>query len=160
MGRIVPSQIVSMLQWDEIETRVAGEKIVDIDKLKGITNYENCTASTKQVKFFWNIMGRMSEEDKSLYLKFVWGRSRLPSELTNLRYKHSIALFAEHGDSRLPAAHTCFFTIDMPAYSTEEIMEKKLMCAIQMCGSIENRWVSTNLNQTKLNLLTTYPYFS
>ena len=84
-------------------------------------------------------MGRMSEEDKSLYLRFVWGRSRLPSELNNLRYKHSICFYEDYGDSRLPEAHTCFFMIDLPGYSTEEIMEKRLLTAIQFCGSIENR---------------------
>jgi hypothetical protein len=29
--------------------------------------------------------------------------------------------------------------IDLPGYSTEEIMEKRLLTAIQFCGSIENR---------------------
>lgn len=79
--RIVPFQIVSMLVWDEIEMRVSGEKIVDVEKLKSITEYENCSAQTKQIKFFWNIMDRMSDQDKVLYLRFVWGRSRLPLEL-------------------------------------------------------------------------------
>jgi hypothetical protein len=33
-----------MLVWDEIEMRVSGEKIVDVEKLKSITEYENCSA--------------------------------------------------------------------------------------------------------------------
>jgi len=43
MERIVPLNVVSMLSCDEIDQRVAGEKIVDVEKLKSITEYENCT---------------------------------------------------------------------------------------------------------------------
>jgi len=36
-----------MLSWDEIEQRVTGEKIVDVERLKSITEYNGCSVSTK-----------------------------------------------------------------------------------------------------------------
>lgn len=129
-----------MLEWEEIEIRVSGEKTVDVEKLKSITEYENCSASTKQVKWFWNIMSRMTEADKCNYLRFVWGRSRMPSDLQNLANKHTIYFDEGSSDVNLPTSHTCFFQIDLPNYVSEENMEKKIMTALNMCGgSIENR---------------------
>jgi hypothetical protein len=78
MAIIIPKTIVNILSWEEVEIRAAGSKTTDVEKLKSITEYRNCTENTRVVKLFWNVMSRMSEEDKTLYLKFVWGRQRLP----------------------------------------------------------------------------------
>ena len=98
-----------MLDWEEIEIRAVGEKTVDIEKLKKITDYESCSETTPIIKLFWEVFEEMSEENKALYLKYVWGRQRLPSDLSNLRYRHTI-YFERHGSpDALPKAHTCFF---------------------------------------------------
>lgn len=34
-------------------------------------------------------------------------------------------------------SHTCFFTIDLPAYSSEEVMYDRLNYAIVSCSSID-----------------------
>lgn len=39
MWAIVPRSTYAMLDWEEIEIRAVGEKTVDIEKLKKITNY-------------------------------------------------------------------------------------------------------------------------
>lgn len=72
--KIIPKNILNMLAWEEIEVRAAGEKIVDIDVLKGITEYYSCSAEDKVVMMFWEMLSEMSEESKQKYLKFVWGR--------------------------------------------------------------------------------------
>jgi hypothetical protein len=46
---IIDMNIMSMLSWEEVEVRSAGEKIVDINVLKSITEYSNCSASDKIV---------------------------------------------------------------------------------------------------------------
>ena len=59
---------------------------------------------------FWRVFEeRFSEEERQLYLKFVWGRTRLPIDLTNLSYKHEIRLMTNLGRNALPKSHTCFF---------------------------------------------------
>lgn len=83
-------------------------------------------------------MSRMSEEDKTLYLKFVWGRLRMPFDCSTLRYKHRIAYMDYWDKDRLPESHTCFFAIDIPNYENEEILEKKLLTSIRFCGEIDN----------------------
>lgn len=40
----------------------------------------------------------------------------------------------------MPVSHTCFFTIDMPNYTTEEIFKKRLTTAMEFCGEIDGDW--------------------
>lgn len=138
MNIIIPDNIVSIVSWIDVEDRVAGMKIVDVTKLKSITEYRSCDASTKVVKMFWNVLEKISDEDKTAYLKFVWGRARMPFDCTTLRYKHRIAVIEHWEKDRLPESHTCFFAIDIPVYETEEILEKKLLTSIRFCGEIDN----------------------
>lgn len=111
---------------------------MDIDKLKKITQYSCCDEDNKVVKWFWNVLERMSDEDRSAYLKFVWGRARLPIDCSNLRYKHGVDLCDHMDKEALPESHTCFFSIDLPCYETEEMLEKKLLTSIRFCGEIDN----------------------
>lgn len=134
---IIDLNIMSMLNWEEVEVRSAGEKIVDINVLKSITCYNGCSATDNIIKMFWNVLESFSEEEKQKYLKFVWGRQRLPSDVTNLYRKHTITFESHRGDAYLPVAHTCFFTIDLPNYSSEEVMKKKITIAMEFCGEID-----------------------
>ncbi len=53
-----------MLSWEEIEVRAAGEKTVDVEALKKITEYYNCSEDTRIIKDFWAVLSEMDEEDK------------------------------------------------------------------------------------------------
>jgi hypothetical protein len=109
-----------MLSWKDVEERVCGAKNTNVEKLKEITEYEYCSEDTPVCRYFWNVMRRMSEENKSAYLKFVWGRQRLPTDLSNLSRKHKIKVIDSWATTRLPESHTCFFAIDIPNYTSEE----------------------------------------
>lgn len=42
-----------------------------------------------------------------------------------------------NADLILPEAHTCFFTIDLPRYSSFENLKNKLLYAITNCQAID-----------------------
>ena len=48
---------------------------------------------------FWRVFESFTDEERTMYLKFVWGRSRLPTDITGLRNKHTIEYEDYHGDS-------------------------------------------------------------
>ena len=106
---ILDTNIMSMLNWEEVEIRSSGDKTVDITTLKNITIYQGCNSTDKIIEMFWEMFEEFSEEDRQKYLKFVWGRSRLPSDCSQLRYKHTIYVMSHKPDGILPEAHTCFF---------------------------------------------------
>jgi E3 ubiquitin-protein ligase HERC2 len=97
------------------------------------------------ITWFWQAMNRFSNDERILYLKFVWGRSRLPLTKDSFTQRHKIARsYSNHPDISLPLSHTCFFTIDIPPYSSYDILYNKILYAIRFCGEIDN---DNNANQ-------------
>lgn len=39
----------------------------------------------------------------------------------------------DHPDSSLPQAHTCAFQIDLPLYSSAEVLQRQLLMAAENC---------------------------
>ena len=88
---------------------------------------------------FWEILTEMSNEERTLFLRFVWARSRMPASLSELSMNFKLQL-ASHGgtddtdsnpDSYLPSAQTCFFSLALPKYSCKEVLKQKLLYAIE-----------------------------
>jgi HECT-domain (ubiquitin-transferase) len=67
-----------MISWNDLEMKVVGNEEVDIDRLKEMTQYKGCNANHDVVKRFWKVLASFDNEDKKRYLRFVWGRTRLP----------------------------------------------------------------------------------
>lgn len=67
-----------------------------------------------------------------LYLKYVFGRSRLSASLTNF---HQISYIASKS-GRIPETHTCFFEIDIGDYESDEELRKKLLYGMESCNEI------------------------
>ena len=90
--------------------RACGPKTIDIAKLKSITTYSRCTADSEIIQRFWRVFEKdFTEEERQAYLKFVWGRSRLPMDVAGLSHRHHIVLLKEMNPRAFPKAHTCFF---------------------------------------------------
>lgn len=81
-------------------------------------------------------MRSLTDEERSLFIKFAWGRSRLPIG------KHWPKRFKLQrraaDDSSLPLAHTCFFSVELPPYGSEAVMRARLLAAVHWSGGILN----------------------
>lgn len=72
------------MDWEQVESRACGDKTIEIDKLKSISSYRGCTENSAIIRRFWRVMTAFDDDQRQAYLKFVWGRSRLPIDLKNL----------------------------------------------------------------------------
>ena len=90
------------------------------------------------IKNFWKCLEEFNAEERASYLRFVWGRSRLPLTSKDFPMQHRISILS-HGnpDVALPTSHTCFFSIDIPRYSSYEHLKNKLKYAITHCQAID-----------------------
>ena len=70
--------VISYLSAAAFETRVCGKKTIEVDALKKITEYPTTPDSSPYIKRFWRVFKGFSQEERQIYLKFVWGRTRLP----------------------------------------------------------------------------------
>lgn len=118
--------LVSYLTPDAIEIRACGAKEIDLERLKSITSY-NVDSNHEIVGRFWRVFENFTHAQRSSYLKFVWGRNRLPSDLSRLSRKHEVRMFTNMNENGFPLAHTCFFQLDIPYYRTDELMAQRLI---------------------------------
>lgn len=81
---------------------------------------------------FWQMIEEISNEDRQRILKFMCGRSRLqPGVTQTFDWKDT-------GDGRLPIGHTCGNSMDIPEYSSVEVMKKMVLIAARFCGEIDD----------------------
>ena len=133
---VVPSLVLPLFTWRELEAKVCGTPIVDVEILKKMTDYNMPRKDKHPVAvMFWQVVTDMSNADRGALLAFANGRRRLPVQNSGGHLR--IELLHGRGDEALPEAHTCFFTIDLPQYSSTKVCRDKLMYAIHNCTAID-----------------------
>ena len=139
LAALVPAHLFSLFTWQELELMVCGRAEIDIKFLKQNTVYQGCAATDAHIVMFWEVLESFSQEERRLFIRFVWGRSRLPTSSANWKQKFTITAFAggHAGDDHLPNSHVCFNSIELPRYSTKDIMAAKIRYAMSTCMSID-----------------------
>ena len=140
---VIPSAAIQLLRWSELEYLVCGSRVIDVKRLQENTEYDDDVSPHEtHIRHFWNVLKSFTEAEKSSFLKFVWARSTLPPVGFDFPQKMKIQSAvgedaAINPDLYLPKAHTCFFSINLPRYSSEQLMAKKLRYAMQNCGEMD-----------------------
>ncbi len=117
---------------------VCGCAEIDIKLLESITEYSSCDANDSHIRNFWQALGEFNNEERSALIRFTWGRSRLPLTAEGFTQRFKIQSFDRSPpDSYFPIAHTCFFSLELPRYSSIEIMKERLRYAIFNCHAID-----------------------
>jgi len=192
--QIISEHIVGLLDWQGFESRVCGLKDFDVATLKKNTIFVGVTGDEPHVAYLWETLEsvlvslskkfrefkyvrvlKMTPAERCAFLRFVWGRSRLPANTHEYDRKFEIhSFFAFTGmvklnlkffffyfylffslffffffflaqkdepDKMLPAAHTCFFSLDLPSYTSAKILKEKLLYAINECLVIDTDYL-------------------
>ncbi|OQS02636.1 HECT E3 ubiquitin ligase [Thraustotheca clavata] len=148
LGLVVPLQILRLFSWREVEMMVCGSPSIDVDLLCECTEYSCCEPTDPHVIWFWEVLREFSEESRRMFLKFVWGRIRLPRSKNEFGQYFKLQNNArEPADTYLPVSHTCFFSLELPRYSTKNILSKRLMYAIYNCQAIDGDGDALAANQ-------------
>ena len=137
MSATMPLDYLNLLSFRQLETLVCGATDVNVPILKENTDYDGCGPTDEHIIFFWEVLNEFTAKERSLYLKFVWGRSRLPS---GKNWRHmKITRLKPSGpvNNYMPVTHTCFFTIDLPPYTSKAALHQKLLYAITHCTAID-----------------------
>ena len=85
MSRVIPVPLLSVFTGLELETLVCGSPEISVDMLKSVCTYKGIGPSAPLVKWFWEVMEGFSNTERSLFLRFVWGRTRLPRTRADFR---------------------------------------------------------------------------
>lgn len=126
-------------------------------------------------------MEEFTNQERSLFLRFVWGRTRLPRNIADFRGRDFVLQgeFKDTGlflilillelfstvldkynpaDHFLPESYTCFFLLKMPRYSCK--VKQLLIFCYSICndplysGNRQFYWKSSNTPSISVNQLT------
>jgi hypothetical protein len=118
------------LYYQELELLVCGSPEIDVELLKvflyfwlhiHISNilscwvnyqqhaaYRGCTAMDTHIINFWKVLTAFNQTERAQFLRFVWGRSRLPPP-SKFKNNFTIAFDPRISDQHLPKSHTWYF---------------------------------------------------
>lgn len=136
LNQVVPVRILSLFTWSDLEVMVCGQANIDIELLRKHTVYQGLSASSPEVKFLWKALHSLTAEEKQRFLRFVWGRNRLPTTDDDWTTNFTLKSIATSTDA-LPIAHTCFFSMDLPPYSSYKLCREKILYAVYNCQAID-----------------------
>ena len=134
---IIPVEEIKIFNSRELNLLICGLPEVSIDDLEANTQFEHpYSNNSPTIKALFDILRRWDNENRSLFLLFVTGSSKLPvGGFSALEPKFTIKRIQEI--DKLPVAHTCFNRLELPDYINEELLESKLLYAIHNAGSFE-----------------------
>ncbi|KAM7392705.1 hypothetical protein PAMA_007702 [Pampus argenteus] len=136
MSTIIPVPLLSLLTAQQLEQLVCGLPEVSVEMLKKLVRYRDITESHQLVGWFWQSLEEFTNEERVLFLRFVSGRSRLPSNPADISQKFQI-IKVDRPVNGLPTAQTCFFLLRLPPYSSQAILAERLRYSIHNCPSID-----------------------
>jgi hypothetical protein len=146
LSAILPTELCSIFTSSELEVLFCGESEVDITLLQKVTEYDGVSPSDRyalviylgiiflffliiscrHIQQFWEALYLMSPNDLSQFINFCSGRKRLPSSAADFPMTFKLTMpppkSADHPDSYLPIAQTCFFSLSLPRYSSTAVI--------------------------------------
>jgi hypothetical protein len=136
LSSIVPVQLLAVYTWRELESRVCGARVVDIDLLQRHTEYAGLSEDDPRVQHLWTVLRRFSEADRRRFLRFAWAQERLPADDAEFERTGTRLLIkpldVPDPDSAFPHADTCFFNLALPAYSSATVLQDRLQLAFRL----------------------------
>jgi hypothetical protein len=145
LATVVPKSLLSLLSWTELESLVCGKGMqrADVDLLEKLTRFSSCARSDPHITLFFEMLrDKFNDEQRSEFLTFVWGRSRLPHTANDMDTSFTIMRAPAKAnqaeiDQQLPISHTCGFALELPAYSNVNIMTERILYAVRNTGAID-----------------------
>ncbi|XP_056422177.1 E3 ubiquitin-protein ligase HACE1 isoform X2 [Hyla sarda] len=136
----IPPSLIQLFDEYELELLLSGMPEIDVNDWIKNTEYTSGYDKDDQViKWFWEVVQELTQEERVLLLQFVTGSSRVPhggfafimggSGLQNF----TIAAVA-YTPNLLPTSSTCINMLKLPEYPSKEILKDRLLVALH-CGS-------------------------
>ncbi|CAF0974051.1 unnamed protein product [Adineta ricciae] len=129
--RVINSKPLELFYPDELMSFVVGNNTYDWNEFQKKTEYKGeYHANHHVIQWFWQVFHKLDEKDKKKFLLFLTGSDRVP--VFGWSQTLPMTIQRSHSDDiHLPVSHTCFNILDLPSYSSKEILKSKLLEAIQ-----------------------------
>lgn len=126
----------------ELQVLISGatEGGIDIDDLKRNTSYVGgYSGLDRTISRFWRVVESLDVNQQARLLRFVTSCERPPPlGFASLKPPFTIQRVGILRDSeKLPSSSTCFNILKLPTYSSEQVLKKKLLYALESRSGFE-----------------------
>jgi len=121
-----PRELLCIFSTVLLQILVCGEQHIDLGHLQAITILKLPATETE---WFWKFVKSLSQTQLQLFLAFVTGSSVLP--VASNTFRITVQKVKSASTNSLPISHTCFNSLDLPAYTSYEEFERKMLLAIE-----------------------------
>ena len=143
LSSVVPAAQLTMFTWEQLRSQVCGQPTIDVAMLQQMSVYEGCQSTDPHILFFWQVMAqRFSEQQKSSFLQFVNGSSRLPARAADFEKRFRLQRFypsSGKADDYLPVAHTwsdCHHTAQVQVHTRSARRKHNMSPSLQQLTSL------------------------
>uniref|UniRef100_W5M5A4 HECT domain containing 3 n=1 Tax=Lepisosteus oculatus TaxID=7918 RepID=W5M5A4_LEPOC len=133
--KVVPQAVLDLLTWQELEKKVCGDPEITVEALKRLTRYEDLEQSDERVQYLWEALTNFTNEDRSRFLRFVTGRSRLPAPIYIFPDKQGNFQFTRRIKQPSSCLKVSFFLNS--SICSAKVCEEKLRYAAYNCVAID-----------------------
>ncbi|KAA0194253.1 HECT and RLD domain containing E3 ubiquitin protein ligase 4 [Fasciolopsis buskii] len=129
--QVCSGEVIHFFRPMELQSLVVGLEVINWTELRENTSYQGVYWDRHPViEWFWEVLLiEFSIEDKKKFLRFLTGCDRVP--IVGFSSLKITIQPNNSGDDYLPVAHTCANLLDLPLYSSKEILSQKLAVAVQ-----------------------------
>ncbi|KAJ9117613.1 hypothetical protein QFC22_004463 [Naganishia vaughanmartiniae] len=131
---IIPRNLISIFDPDQLELLISGVSVIDVDELKNATHLHGWKNGDPEISWFWRALRSFSQEERARFLMFVTSSSRVPlggfSQLQGSSGTQPFQIHKLYRHDVLPSSATCFNELLLPSYSSYEELRAKLLTAI------------------------------
>lgn len=132
---IIPPSLIKLFSERELELLISGLPDIDVDEWKNNTDLRGYKSSDPMIQWWWRAVRSFDQTEKAKLLQFITGTSKVPLEgfahLQGVNGTQRFNIHRAYGEDRLPAAHTCFNQLDLPAYESYEKLRSQLLLAMR-----------------------------
>lgn len=114
-----------------------GEVTIDVEKLKRATEYSDYHSTETPIVLFWQVVEKMTNDQRSRLLRFATALSRFP-RTPNFKFIIQKRT-TDNPDKEYLRASTCFNRIYLPCYTNFEAAWERIIFSIENCATMENQ---------------------
>ncbi|XP_047451530.1 probable E3 ubiquitin-protein ligase HERC3 [Mugil cephalus] len=132
--QVCDRHLLKLFRPEELQGVLVGKDDYDWEKMKRNTAYKwPYNNNHPTILMFWEVFDELSEDHKKKLFLFVTGFKRVPilgMDQILMTVRKCRVQSSSH-DQHCPQALTCYSYLDLPSYSTREIMKEKLIEALE-----------------------------
>ncbi|KAF7219605.1 probable E3 ubiquitin-protein ligase HERC4 [Nothobranchius furzeri] len=127
--KVCGGKVLDLFQPSELQAMIIGNTNYDWAELQKSTEYKGeYWAEHPTIRLFWEVFHDLPLEKKKQFLLFLTGSDRIP--ILGMKSLKLVIQPTGGGEHYLPVAHTCFNLLDLPKYTSVEMLREKLLQAI------------------------------